>query len=142
MAAALANAVNRLAGLGINGYGITTDQNVLLLTSSFTSSGIYYILFLAAQAILNQAIIWAKAADARSYKTADFTMDTAPTRILDGMSAQAQVDDANIKDAVDKYIRTATSPVTWGDWDSFLDLRGMIPNLSSLWVLQAYSGWI
>ncbi len=139
--AAMANAVQRLASLGVNGFGVKYDNNVSLMQAPVTNQGLWYIIFLSAQTIINQAVIWAKAKGARAYKTADFSMDTAPTRILDGMSKQALVDDGNIKDAVDKYIRTATQPIVWGDFDSFLDTAGLLPSWSALYLLNFFTKW-
>ena len=139
---ALVNALERLAPLGINGYGITFDNNVCLSTSSIGDTGIRYIIYLVAQKILNQAVIWAKASAARAYKTGDFQMDTAPSRILDGMSHQAASDFSEIKDAADKYIRTATRGVSFGDYDSYLSLNGLLPSWSALFLLSPYAYWI
>lgn len=139
---ALSNAVERLAGLGINGYGITYDNNVILATSSIGDTGLRYIVFLAAQKILNQAVIWAKAQAARAYKTGDFSMDTAPGRILDGMSNQAKIDFSELKDAVDKFVRTSTHGVSYGEYDSYFSLGGLLPSWSALFLLAPYSYWI
>lgn len=139
--AALTNALERLAPLGINGYGVTYDNNVCLSASAIGDTGLRFIIFLAAQKILNQAVIWAKAAAARAYKTGDFSMDTAPTRILDGMSKQAASDFTELKDAVDKYIRTATSSFSYGEFDSFLQISGLLPSWQMLWI-AGFPFWV
>jgi hypothetical protein len=140
---ALANAIERLPGLGVNGYGTTFDNNVCLVTNTIGDTGLRYIIFLAAQKIINQAVIWAKAQAARAYKTGDFSMDTAPGRILDGMSKQASSDFLELKDAVDKYVRTTTHGVSYGDFDSFLSIQGLLPTWSVLFTANAYAGyWI
>lgn len=139
--AALTNAIERLAGLGINGYGITYDNNVCLTTSAISDTGLRFIIFLAAQKVLNQAIIWAKAAASRAYKTGDFQMDTAPSRILDGMSNQAQVDFTELKDATDKYVRTATFSFSHGEFDDFLQITGLWPSWQMLWI-AGFPFWV
>lgn len=139
--AALTNAIERLAGLGINGYGITYDNNVCLSTSPIADNGLRFIVFLAAQKVLNQAIIWAKAAASRAYKTGDFQMDTAPSRILDGMSNQAQVDFTELKDATDKYIRVSTSSFSFGEYDSFLAITGLFPSWQAMWI-AGFPFWV
>ncbi len=139
--AALANAIERLAGLGINGYGTSFDNNVILSTAPIGNDGLRFIIFLTAQKILNQAVIWAKAREARAYKTGDFSMDSAPTRILDGMSKQATSDFTELKDAADKYIRTATSSFSFGEFDAFLSIGGMWPSWSAMWII-GFPFWV
>ncbi len=139
--AAMTNAVDRLAALGVNGYGISYDNNVCLSSSSLTTPGLRYIVFLTAQKILDQAIIWAKAAASRAYKTGDFSMDTAPTRILDGMSKQSSSDFIELKDAVDSFIRVNTNSMSYGEYDSFLSLGGMLPSWSAMWI-AGFPFWV
>lgn len=139
--AALSNAIERLAGLGINGYGISYDNNVVLSTSTLNNNGLRFIIFLTAQKILNQAVIWAKARAARAYKTGDFSMDSAPSRILDGMSKQSDSDFLELKAAVNNYIKTNTFSFSFGEFDSFMAISGLFPSWSAMWII-GFPFWV
>lgn len=125
--AALANALERLMSLGISGYGVTYDNNVTVAVAPVGDDGLRTLVFMAAQKILNAAMTWYKAVSARSYKTDGFSIDTTPARLLDGMSNQSKIDLSEIRDMANRYIRSATMPLVYGDYDSYLNPAGSVP---------------
>lgn len=150
--AALAMAIERLGSMGISGYGTHYDNNVVRLTSGQTpfynqppqtlpqnyigDQGLRYIVLYVASKILNNAEIWLRAKNAREYKSGDFSYSTVPQRVLEGMSQQTNLDYGEIKDAAYRYIRTNTKAVSFGDYDSFLSINGLLPSWSALYLLN------
>jgi hypothetical protein len=140
--AALSNAIERTGSIGISGYGVSYDNNVCVLTTSLGDTGIRYIIFYLAQKVLNHALIWAKAAASRSYKTGDFSMDTTPDRVLAGMTQQTQVEFGEIQAAVYKFNRANTHSFSYGDYDSFFNINGLLPTWSVIWLFNSMGFWI
>jgi len=138
---ALQVSIDTLSQFNINGYGIMPDNNVLTVVGVIGNNGLRPIIFTIAQKILNRATIRVKSEQARAYKSDNFSIDTAPGRLIDGMSTQSVADFAEIKSMATAYIKTATVPMVRDAYDSFFDASGILPELN--WLVAGYygAGW-
>ena len=132
LCSALQVAIDQLAEYNINGYGISDDNNVKIVNGVIGNNGLRPIIFALGQKILNRATIRIKSEQARAYKTDNFSIDTAPGRLIDGMSSQSIADFAEIRTMANQYIKTATSPMVRDAYDSFFDPSGLLPGFSVL----------
>lgn len=135
--AALDNAISSLSHFAIGGYGLKDDNNVRLMLANIPNDGLAQIIYSLAFVILNRAMIRIKSEDARAYKQADFSMDTAPGRIVDAMSKVATDDLNELRFKANNYIRTATSPIVRTLSDGFFDTSNLLP----IWPFLMGAGW-
>lgn len=130
---ALDTAICRLSNLGINGYSVVDDNNVRKMQSMIPDNGLKPIIFSLALVILNRSMIRDKAENARAYKQDGFSMDTAPGRIVDGMSKVSTDDLTELRFMANNYIRSATFPIVRTISDGYFDVSGMFPSWPFLW---------
>jgi len=133
--------IDMLSQFNINGYGIADDLNVKTVVGLIGNNGLRPIIFAIGQKVLNRATIRIKSEEARAYKTDNFSIDTAPGRLIDGMSTQSVADFAEIKSMATAYIKTATKPMVRDAYDSFFDFSGIMPQLN--WIIASFyaAGW-
>jgi hypothetical protein len=127
LCSALATAVDMLANFNVNGFGMTNDNNVQIVSGSLSASGLRALVMAIALKVLNKAMTRMKADQARAYKTQDFTIDTAPGRVIDGLSAMSASDYTEIKGMANAYIKTATIPTVRDTYAAFFDSSGTLP---------------
>jgi len=138
---ALQVAIDSLATYKINGYSVSDDNNVKLVSGALTNSGLKPIVFAIGLKILNRAAIRKKSDEARAYKSDTFSYDTAPGRIIDGMSTQSVADFSEIRSMANKYIQTATSPTVRSEFDSWFDMSGRLPIFGPTGWALTYAGY-
>jgi hypothetical protein len=145
LAAAIATGVDMLASFNINGFGITTDNNVQLVSGTLTSSGLRSLVFAIALKVLNKAMTRRKADEARAYKTQDFSIDTAPGRVVDGLATLSKTDYDEIRGMANAYIKTATIPTVRDSYAAFFDSSGTLPVYNLLvggFYGMGYTAWM
>lgn len=124
---AIDNAIGSLSHFGISGYNVTSDNNVRRLNAGIPNDGLPEIIFALAEVIMNRAQIRIKSENARAYKQNDFSMDTAPGRIVDAMAKVATDDLNELRFKTNNYIRVATSPLIHSLADGFFDTSNFLP---------------
>lgn len=138
LCSALVTAVDMLANFNINGFGTKNDNNVQLISGALTNNGLRQLIMAMALKILNRAMTRQKADQARAYKTQDFSIDTAPGRVIDGLSTLNENDFTEIRAMANAYIRTATIPTVRDTYAAFFDSSGTVPTFNIL--LNSYYG--
>lgn len=147
LCSALATAVDMLANFNINGFGMTNDNNVQIVSGTLSASGLRSLVMAIALRVLNKAMARQKSDQARAYKTQDFSIDTAPGRIIEGISAMSVADIADIRAMANAYIKTATIPTVRDTYAAFFDSSGTLPIFSILiggfyGAGYGYNGWM
>jgi hypothetical protein len=131
--AALRASIQALSShLGLNGYYIQPDNNVSTVPVTLPDDGLKALIYEVGQQIIHRALITTKSRESRSYRIADFSMDTAPSRIVEAMSTQSINDWTELRAAANNYIRTSTRPIVRTTYDSFFDMGGAIPTFTFL----------
>jgi hypothetical protein len=144
LCSALASAIDMLANFNVNGFGMTNDNNVQLVSGTLSASGLRQLIMAMAYKILIKAMIRQKADQARSYKTQDFSIDTAPTRVLDAAVAFSAADYQELRGMANAYIKTATIPTVRDTYAAFFDSSGTLPVYNLLvggFYGQGYQAW-
>lgn len=127
LCSALATAVDMLASFNINGFGILNDLNVQNVAGTLSNNGLRSLVMAIALKVLNKAMTRQKADQARAYKTQDFSIDTAPGRVIDGLASMSTSDYSEIKSMANNYIKTATIPTVRDTYAAFFDASGVLP---------------
>jgi hypothetical protein len=127
LASALATAIDMLASFNINGFGTANDNNVQIVNGSLNNNGLRSLVMAIALKVLNRAMTREKADLARAYKTQDFSIDTAPGRVIDGLSTLSSADFTEIRSMANAYIKTATIPTVRDTYAAFFDSSGTLP---------------
>jgi hypothetical protein len=144
LCSALATAVDMLANFNVNGFGMTNDNNVQIVSGTLSASGLRQLIMAMALKVLDKGLIRVKADQARSYKTQDFSIETAPGRIIDGMASLSAGDYQEIRGMANAYIKTATIPTVRDTYAAFFDSSGTLPVYNLLvggFYGQGYQAW-
>lgn len=131
----LASAVNALTQYGsINGYQVNTNNNLMFINKPLQYPDLNEIICKIAMLRLRDGLTEAAMRGTTAWRDGNSSVDPYPSRALEFLMGKSDLNDKQIRNEINSFVRNTTTARHRGEYEVFYDLSSLVPMVSGMMI--------